>query len=289
VRILAHRWNPLACNSGRLPPAPSILARPRAGEVELEWGGTTGITGTVKSYNIFRAEAQAGPYRKIGQSDGSFYRDKRNDGQPAWYRVSTINLVGEGPQSEPVFAGAEAATAKRITGMGAINADGLDLTTRGNWQKVYGKEAAYLVQDSVAKGEKEEPHRYLTAGTVVWPGMRDGTVIVSDDQDLLQSVVAPGKRSPGTESWWSNQFGPVRFLFSLSDGKPRQITIAFAGNPTFVFRDPDTGTVILEEKVTWPKENPKGGYAAFRVSGRFQLELTGEPFRAMFIDPAPAK
>jgi len=290
VRILAHRWNPFACNNGHLPPAPSILAEPRDGEVELLWGGTTGITGTVKSYNIFRSEAKEGPYRKVGQSDGSSYRDKRSDGQSAWYRVSTINLVGEGPQSEPVFASAAAATAKRITGMGAINADGLDLTTRGNWQGIYGSEAAYL-QDHVATGEKEEPHRHFTAGSVVWPGIarHEGRPLgqpvgPSDDLDRLQSVVAPGKRCGDGNAW-----GPVTFQFNIADGKPRQVTIAYARDATFVFRDPNTGMVILEEKVAWPKDDPKIGYAAFRVSGHVKLELSGERFSAVFIDPAPAK
>ena len=291
MRILVHRWNPNACNSGRLPPAPNIVAQPRAGTVELLWGGKTGIAGTVKGYQVYRSATKDGSYQKMGGLvETASFRDKRTDGTAAWYRVSTVNLVGEGPQSEPVFAGAATTMAKRIVGKGRFGADGFDFTTRGNWQGVYGSEAAYLVEDVLAKGEKEVPRRYFTAGTVVWPGMKGGKPVgPSDDQDRLQSVAAPGMRCENDQSWWSSQWGPVKFLFTITDGKPHQMTIAYSRNATFVFRDIETGEVIWQEKVTWPQGDPKLGYVAFNVAGRFQLEMTGEPFRAVFIDSTASR
>ena len=73
---------------------------------------------------------------------------------------------------------------------------------------------------------------------------------------------------------------------TITDGKPRQLTIAYAQrNARFLFSDPDTGAIIHDEKITWPKDGPKVAYCAFRVTGRFKLELFGEPFKAVFIDP----
>ncbi len=288
IRILEHRWNPTACNSGRLPPAPEIEFQSHADAVELRWGGRTGVTGTVKGFQIYRAEKQEGPFHKLALCTEASFRDPRPDGTPAWYRVATINLVGEGPQSEPRLGGVATACAKRVHGRGTIGADGFDLATRGDWQGVYGADGAYLVQDHAARGETAAPRRDFLDGYVVWPGSRgDAPAWASDDHDRLQSVATPGKRCPNDQAWWSNQFGPVVFQFSITDGRPRQIAIAYAHNATFVLRDIDTGAVLCEEQVAWPHDDFKLGYVAFDISGNVRLEMTGQLFRAVFIDPVP--
>ncbi len=288
IRILAHRWNPAACTSGRLPPAPEVVVQSHSGEVELRWGGRTGITGTVKGFQIYRAEKEKGPFKKLSLCTEASFRDKRPDGKSAWYRVATVNLVGEGPQSEPRLGAAATASAKRVNGRGKIGADGFDLATRGDWQGAYGADGVYLVQDLVAKGEPEAPRRDFLGGYVTWPGSRGKAVVeASDDRDRLQSMAAPGKRCPNEEKWWSNQWGPVVFQFSITDGRPRQIAIAYARNATFVLRDVDTGAVLGEERVAWPKDDISLGYIAFDISGNVRLEMTGDAFRAVFIDPVP--
>ena len=289
VRILAHRWNPFLVNTGRLPPAPEVLGQSLPGVAELRWGGRTGITGTVKGYQIYRADKKDGSYQKLALCTEAFFRDKRADGNPAWYRVATVNLVGEGPQSEPVLAGAATPRAKRVNGRGKIGAEGFDLATRGDWQGVYGTEGAYLIQDHPGKDDKAAPRRDFANGWVTWPGMRGGAAVeTSEDRDRLQSLVVPGKRCANQEGWWSNHWGPVVFQFSIPDGRPRQITIAYARNATFVLRDVASGAVLCEEKVAWPKDDIKLGYVAFDISGNVRLEMTGEPFRAVFIDPVPS-
>ena len=269
-----------------MPLAPEVLGQSLPGVAELRWGGRTGITGTVKGYQIYRADKRDGSYQKLALCTEAFFGDKRADGKPAWYRVATVNLVGEGPQSEPVLAGAATSSAKRVIGRGKISADGFDLTTRGDWRGVYGADGAYLIQDLPSKDDKAGPRHDFANGWVSWPGMRGGAAVeTSEDRDRLQSVVVPGKRCANQEGWWSNQWGPVVFQFSIPDGRPRQIAIAYARNATFVLRDAVSGTVLCEEKVAWPKDDIKLGYVAFDISGNVRLEMTGEPFRAVFIDP----
>ena len=286
IRILAHRWNPTVCTTGRLPPAPEVWAQPRSGAVELMWGGRTGITGTVKGYQIYRADKKEGPYQKAALAEGGSFLDQRPAGRPVWYRVATINLVGEGPQSEPVFAGSAAPMAKRLVSTGRIDATGFDLATRGNWLGVYGSEAAYLAQDHLPKDAKGESRRDFTAGRITGFGPMWGNtnpVGPSKDEDQLQSVVMPGMRcNESASAWW----GTTRGVFSITDGKPRRLTIAMSRNATYTFSDIDTGGIILSEKVVWPKDGPKIGYIAFAVSGRFSLAMDGEPIKAILIDPA---
>lgn len=289
IRILAHRWNPQGANSGRLPPAPEICAYPRDGEAELRWDGRTGASGTVTGYQIYRADQESGPYRKLALATGPYFRDPRPNGQPAWYRVATINLVGEGPQSAPIRAGATATAVKRVTRSGAITAEGFDLVTRGNWQGVYGKEAAYLAQDHVPKGAKPGPRRTFTAGWVSGFGVMWGTqtpVETSTDAEWLQSAVMPGMRChPNASAWW----GPTRGEIIIPDGQPRRLTVALARSSTFSFTDPETGAVIHQEQVSSPQAGPKEiAYVAFEVSGRFRLTIDGEPIFALFIDPLPS-
>lgn len=286
IRILAHRWNPQGANSGRLPPAPEVWAYPRDGEAELVWGGRTGVTGTVRGYQIYRADNAQGPFKKIALATGPTFRDKRPNGQPAWYRVATVNLVGEGPQSEVVCAGAAPTTAKRLVGSGSITADGFDITTRGNWQGVHGAEAAYLAQDHAPQDVTPQP-RAFAAGWVTgfgphWENKRP--VSPSDDQDRLQSARVPGMRcDPKAGVWWGTNDGEI----IIQDGRPRRLTLALRRTSTISIRDPETGADILMDQVECP-DNPSIRYVSYLVSGRFRLFVQGE-FSAVFLDPAPAE
>ena len=244
----------------------------------------------VVSEDSVRRALKRGPYQKVGAPiPRPSFLDPQVDGKSNWYRVTPINLTGEGPPSAPVLAAAATCSVKHITSQGKIGADGLDLTTRGNWQGVYGREAAYLAKDHLKKGEQEPTRRYLapTAGSLIWPGTSWGNPVgPSNDQDLLQSIAGQGLRCQTDNEWRESQWGPVLFVANLTDGKPRLLTIAYAQrNARFLFSDPDTGAIIHDEKITWPKDGPKVAYCAFRVTGRFKLELFGEPFKAVFIDP----
>ena len=288
IRILAHRWDPQAANSGRLPPEPEVWAYPRDGAAELRWGGRTGVSGTVKGYQIYRADQEAGPYRKVALAKESFFRDPRPNGQPAWYRVATVNLVGEGPQSTPIYAGAAATAVKRLNGSGKLDAAGFDLVTRGNWQGVYGAEAAFLAQDHPPKDATPGPRRTFAAGWVSGFGLMWGSknpVETSTDAERLQSAVMPGMRCNPKASAWDRPRGEI----IIPDGRPRRIAVALRRTATFTFTDPETGTVIHEEKVSSPLTGEHEiAYVAFQAAGRFRLAVDSEAIFALFIDPLPS-
>ena len=111
-----------------------------------------------------------------GLVESSSYLDALPNGIAKWYKVATVNLVGEGPQSNPVCAGAAAPGATLQVSTGKSGADGLDITTRGNWQGVYGSAGVYLGCDKLKKNGDETLRRYSTDPglRVQWPG--DGRV-----------------------------------------------------------------------------------------------------------------
>ena len=278
IRILAHRLKPAACSDGTLPLAPEPWARCSAGAADLQWGGRTYRTGTIKGYKVYRAERKEGPYKPLGGLiEQPSLRDPLPNGTSAWYRVATVNLVGEGPQSEPV----QAASAKPSV---TLKPD-IDVSTRGNWQNVYGKLGAYLARDQL-KGGDEKQRRYGLDPTVrvEWPGiaMYSKDVEASTDADLLQSVFGEGRRT-GDGGWYEG-----RIVLTVLDGKPRRLTVAVEARrkQRLIFRDPETGTVMLDHAVPQSDQHPKTIYLGFTMAGRVEIELKGEPFLAFYIDRA---
>ena len=76
------------------------------------------------------------------------------------------------------------------------------MTTRGNWQGVYGADGVYLARDLVDSDRDHLNRRELKAGIVVWPGISCGGKVVDDQNpDLLQSVIAPGRRCQAGNEW----------------------------------------------------------------------------------------
>ena len=281
IRIIAHRWKPDATNDGKLPPAPEPWARIHDGRVELLWGGRTYRSGTVKGYHVYRSGTKAGPYQQTARLIGhSSYIDEVPNGKTWWYRVSTVNLTGEGPQSEPVLAVAAKPVATPRTEV--------DVSTRGNWQGVYGKIGAYLARDQL-KGGKEQLHRYDLdpAIRVGWPGIALYTndVETSADADRLQSVFGEGQRVR-EGGWWEG-----RLTVTIFDGKPRQLTVAVEAKRKqhLIFRDPDTGAVLLDYAVPQSDTHPKLIQLGFTIAGRVEIEMKGEPFLGFFFDPVTGK
>lgn len=260
-------------------------AYPRQGEAELLWGGRTGVGGTVRGYQIYRADSAKGPFTKLALATGPTFRDKRPNGQPAWYRVATVNLVGEGPQSAPICAGAAETAVKRLRGNGTINTDGFDLTTRGNWQGVYGAEAARLAQDHVPEGVTPLPPRTFAAGWLsgfgpMWRGRNP--VSPSDDPDRLQSARVPGMRCDSRAHTWSDPKGEI----ILSDGRPHILSL-FMRKGTLHFSDSETGADLLTDVVVSDPNDAPARYVSYLVSGRFRLFIQAEGCGALFIDPVP--
>lgn len=288
IRIIAHRWNPYAANNGKLPLAPEPWVRIHDGQVELLWGGRTYTSGTVKGYYVYRSETKTGPYQRLGGLiERSSMFDTVPNGKSYWYRVSTVNLVGEGPQSEPMLAAAAAPMATLLTNIGRLDASGLDTTTRGNWQGVYGADAAYLATDHLKQNPDESLRRYskdpgLTV--VSWPGIAQysGESETVDDEDRLQSLIVPGGRV-GTGGWHVPDF-----RFSIKDGRPRHLTIAIGdGTKSIVFREFVTGRVILEHKVARQAPASKTAYVSFVISGQIRVGVVDAT--AFFLDQAPPK
>jgi fibronectin type 3 domain-containing protein len=68
-------------------------------QINLSWTAVSGAT----SYKIYRATSQTGTYSYVGTTSGNSYA---NTGLKAdttyWYKVSTVDNVGEGAQSTAV-------------------------------------------------------------------------------------------------------------------------------------------------------------------------------------------
>ena len=119
---------------------------------------------------IYRAESAKGPFKKVALATGATLRDKRPNGQPAWYRVATVNLVGEGPKSEVVCAGAAPTSAKRLPFR----------TFAAGW---------------------------VTGFAPMWRGKN--SVGPSDDPDRLPSARVPGMRCDPSAHCWSDGSGGI--------------------------------------------------------------------------------
>lgn len=66
--------------------------------IEVRWTAVE----RAASYRVFRAEAQAGPYERIGDAPSVTYTDTvgvENQGRLYWYKVQACNTVGCGPES----------------------------------------------------------------------------------------------------------------------------------------------------------------------------------------------
>lgn len=293
IRILAHRWNPAACDDGRLPPAPEPWARAGKSKISLMWGGRTYRSGTVKGYQVYRSKAKTGPFQKVGGlTIRPTFSEVILNGKGAWYRVSTINLRGEGQPSAPLYIAAAAPTARRLQGVGRIGSNGLDQSTHGNWQGVYGSEGVYLCGDRVDPDRDQLQMRHFQTGQVIWPGpSHDAGVTDQAAPDLMQSQLAPGKWCKDGYAWRESQFGPARFLVAITDGKPRDVTFELSQyNHRFRFTDIETGQLVKEEIVSFEKDQPRQGYAVFRITGSVRIEIfhhDGDSrVRGKFIDPA---
>jgi RHS repeat-associated protein len=87
-----------------LPPAPSgVYASAKSNQVTLTWQQVTGST----SYNVYRslvAGAEGSEPYATGQTVTSFTDENVNNQQTYYYKVSTVNDIGEGPQSAEASA-----------------------------------------------------------------------------------------------------------------------------------------------------------------------------------------
>jgi len=96
--------------------------------------------------------------------------------------------------------------------------------------------------------------------------------------------VFPGLRT-GTGGYYN-----VNSAIDILDGRPRLLTIAMkSGKKNIVFRDPDSGAVILDQALPIPTGTPQTVHMSFVINGRVTVEFKGEPFYGFFLDPAPAK
>jgi hypothetical protein len=171
---------------------------------------------------------------------------------------------------------------------GKSGADGLDITTRGNWQGVYGSAGVYLACDKIKENADEKLRRYSTDPhlRIQWPGLvrYGGEPAASDDPDRLQSVF-PGLRT-GSGGYYN-----VSSAFDILDGRPRVLTIASKsdGKKQIIFSDPDSGAVILAQALPPRTGTPQTVHMSFVINGSVKVEFKGDNFYGFFIDPAPAR
>lgn len=87
------------------PGAPAALGSipgPGEGEVTLQWLPPVAPGGAPLSYRVHRGDGAGGPYERIAElGDVLTYADRgRRFGELAYYVVSAVNVVGEGPASQ---------------------------------------------------------------------------------------------------------------------------------------------------------------------------------------------
>jgi fibronectin type 3 domain-containing protein len=160
------------------PAAPTNLAA-AAGDktATLTW---TAPTGTVTSYNIYRATAVGGegatPYKK-GITTTSFQDTGLTDGATYYYKVAAVNSAGTSPLSEEVFT-----TPKNPAVSPPAAPTGLAATHSGTsatitWMAPSGTVTSYTVyRGTTPGGEKASPYKSgVTKPTFTNTGLTVGT------------------------------------------------------------------------------------------------------------------
>lgn len=152
-----------------VPPVPAGLTVSTAKSMSVGLGWTA--VDEAASYNIYRAEAQEGPYQKIGVSLTEEYTDKTVSPSSAYfYKVSTIGIGGESGQSSSVSAatnqpvllpqvpsgivtGTVTTSSIEILWNPVDGAESYNLYRKGNGENGYAKvgstESAAYVDDSI--------------------------------------------------------------------------------------------------------------------------------------------
>src|SRR5690606_16972794 len=74
--------------------------RPTGSSVELNWDAVAGAAG----YNVKRAETEEGPYEIIANSiiENTYVDEDVEEATTYYYKISAVNRMGEGPDSEIV-------------------------------------------------------------------------------------------------------------------------------------------------------------------------------------------
>ena len=84
-----------------LPAAPTLTASAGSSRVHLAWDSPTGAS----QFNIKRSNSANGTYTTIATTTAASYDDNGlTNGTTYYYKVSALNLTGEGPNSNPAFA-----------------------------------------------------------------------------------------------------------------------------------------------------------------------------------------
>jgi len=82
------------------PPAPETLSAGAlsATEMSLTWSRVSGAA----SYTVYRSMSKTGTYSNIGTAETNSFTDTGLSlNSTYWYKVSSVNIIGEGTQSEP--------------------------------------------------------------------------------------------------------------------------------------------------------------------------------------------
>jgi fibronectin type 3 domain-containing protein len=84
-----------------VPCAPSLTASSQVGSTKMHW--TTSCTGgrAITGYNLYRADASAGPYTQIASAlpTGDYQDTTAIVGKTYYYQATATNVVGESPRS----------------------------------------------------------------------------------------------------------------------------------------------------------------------------------------------
>ncbi len=104
-------WNGLTMGevipAGGVPGLPQNLqANGRNAQIVLTWQAPTDVGDSpISSYRLYRSTASDGTYSVVGSSTGLTYTDSGlTVGQTYWYKVTAVNAIGEGDQSNAVSA-----------------------------------------------------------------------------------------------------------------------------------------------------------------------------------------
>ena len=186
-----YRW-PTNSAPTNAPPAPSNLtASVGPGRVTLNWSPAL----SASSYNIKRSTTNGGPYSLIASNINgtSFMNTSFTPGTTYFYRVSGVNVIGEGPDSNQ-------ASATPTQGLPDV------VVTAISWSPSHPYPGSNVVFIATVKNQGSAP---TPAGTIIGVGFSvDGSSVVSWSGNYSSSLAAGNSvtlaadSGPGGTNYW---------------------------------------------------------------------------------------
>lgn len=257
AKNFVYRWTPNRSVTSLPAICTKLVAAGDNGRILLSWQGPTGF---IDSYKVYRSVNGGAEAFLASVASPAFIDTTITAGATGTYRVTSVNVVGEGPYSDPATGHSLIAAAAFVT---------IDTTTQGTWKGVYGALGNYIFGNTnnlpLFFNKDGIEQRLLNPGSTDVRGLTSVGVGVTTRE--LQRAYNQGPSG----------FVDLHLDLNVSDGATHQVALycvawnSSGSTQTMTVKNATTGAVLDTRSLS---AFDQGSWVVYNISGHVTITAT---------------